>query len=188
MISSMARYSTVSGQVLESGSADSHLVICINPPDEDGIAYSPWRLRNAPNAIPPAAETEASEPAEAVSFVSAVSLQFKSYLTIQDSRLAEAVVTYQMKLLNAMTNVNDKLEKHNNPNEGEEEDEVKRDKPNKGKTGIQEVDALWKDLDLVDSGEKRLQREIEAVQREMLELTKKYKRATVGLSLYAGSR
>lgn len=85
-----------------------------------------------------------------------------------------------MKLLNAMSDVNDKLEKHNNPTDADDE-EVTRDKP-KGKTGIQEVDALWKHMDVVDSGEKKLQREIEAVQREMLELTKKYKRATVSLT------
>jgi hypothetical protein len=41
-------------------------VICINPPDENGVPYEPWRLRDSPEAL---AKAKAEETGP-VSFVS----------------------------------------------------------------------------------------------------------------------
>ena len=47
------------------------LVICIDPPDVEGVPYKPWRLRDSPQAIQRATE----ESGGAVSFVSGVWVQ-----------------------------------------------------------------------------------------------------------------
>ena len=67
----------VNGEVQHSGLDISHRmpssssVICINPPDEGGEPYKPWRLRDSAEA---AARTTAESAAEVVSFVSALYL------------------------------------------------------------------------------------------------------------------
>jgi hypothetical protein len=84
-----------------------------------------------------------------------------------------------MKLLAAMSTIDEKIEKRKHPADNDEEPAAKEHL--KGKTGIREVDELNQKLDGLDHGEKRLQKEMEAVKREMLELTKKYKKSTVSL-------
>jgi predicted phage-related endonuclease len=87
-----------------------------------------------------------------------------------------------MELMTAMNGINDKIERHNHPAESEEDGEAAL-AAQRGKTGIKEVDVLWKRLESLDSGEKRLQREIEAIEREMNHLTTKYKKSTVSRCL-----
>ena len=83
-----------------------------------------------------------------------------------------------MKLLSAMGGINDLIETHNHPSD---KDEDEAEKPSKGKTGIKEVDGLYKKLDALEHGEKRLQKETELLQKDILELTQKYKRSLVSL-------
>lgn len=150
-------------------------VICINPPDEDGKPYKPWRFRDSDEAL----ARQRAEETGPVSFVRCRdSLRLSS--DKQDSRLAEAVVTYQMKLLAAVGDVNKRLEKRNKPVDIDEEEEAKHAKM-KGKTGIKQLDELYSKLDGLDHGERKLQREMEAVQRNMVELTQKFKKATVSI-------
>ncbi|KAL1412889.1 hypothetical protein Q8F55_000638 [Vanrija albida] len=71
-------------------------IICVNPPDENGKPYTAWRMRDSPEAIAAKAAAEAAEhPPELV--VGA------------DSRLADALVAYQMSLLSAMNGLTNRL-------------------------------------------------------------------------------
>lgn len=84
-----------------------------------------------------------------------------------------------MKLLSAMGTIDERIVSSNKLADSDPEPAA-ADHTN-GKTGIREVDELHQKLAGLDHGEKRLLREMEAVQREMLELTVKYKKTTVKL-------
>ncbi|TXT13540.1 hypothetical protein VHUM_00907 [Vanrija humicola] len=70
-------------------------IICVNPPDENGKPYTAWRMRDSPEAIAAKAAAEAAEHPELA--VGA------------DSRLADALVAYQMSLLSAMNGLTSRL-------------------------------------------------------------------------------
>lgn len=81
-----------------------------------------------------------------------------------------------MKLLSAMGGINDRIEKHNHAAETDDEESGK---VARGTTGIKEVDGLYAKLEGLEQGEKRLHKETEALQKELLELTTKYKKSVV---------
>ena len=143
--------------------SDKASVICIDPPPVDGVPYKPWRLRDSPDAKKPIPEgEEAEEPQGAVSF---------------DSRLAEAVVMYQSRILSSVTILGDKVERHNRP--PEEVANGKKSGEERGKTGIKVIDGLERKVEVFESGEKTLQREMDAIHRELGEISNKIKKASV---------
>ncbi|WOO77376.1 uncharacterized protein LOC62_01G000959 [Vanrija pseudolonga] len=70
-------------------------IICVNPPDENGKSYTAWRMRDSAEAIAAKAAADAAEHPELA--VGA------------DSRLADALVAYQMTLLSAMNGLTSRL-------------------------------------------------------------------------------
>ena len=98
-----------------------------------------------------------------------------------------------MRLLTAMKGINDRIERHNRPRESDDS-ERPVSSPQDGtqgkgrsKTGITEVDALMRKLDILESGEKHLHKEMEVIQREMGELSRKVKKSAVSLVLCCGA-
>ncbi|EIW73699.1 hypothetical protein TREMEDRAFT_24408 [Tremella mesenterica DSM 1558] len=72
-------------------------VICIDPPPDNGQPYVPWRLRDSPAAVKAKEEQYALEhPEEAKSGF--------------DSRMADALVSYQMTLMKAMDSLTNQVE------------------------------------------------------------------------------
>lgn len=98
-----------------------------------------------------------------------------------------------MELLQAMNGINDKIDHYNHPSLNDDKENEKTSVESRGKTGVQEVDVLYKQLEALDSNEKKLQREIEAIEREFSHLTVKFKKSSVssfslslGLSVDSG--
>lgn len=123
------------------------------------------------------------ESAGAVTFVSGNIDRAHTY-TSQDSRLAEAVVAYQMSMLKALSTVNDQLESRNQRSSEKQEaaveqaEQAKR-KNHKQKTGIREIDELSQKLDLIESSEKGLVRELDMMNKEMRDMSKRIKKSAV---------
>ena len=99
-------------------------------------------------------------------------------LVHQDARLAEALVSYQMRLLGAMNGINHKIERVNRPTE----DDENRSLGSKGTTGISQVDQMVEKLDLLEGGDKRLQAELEGVQAEFEAMSGRLKKGIVSRS------
>ncbi|WVQ82978.1 hypothetical protein IAT38_005116 [Cryptococcus sp. DSM 104549] len=135
-------------------------IICLNPDD----SYAPWRLRDSPEAI---AAKVAESPAASAAF---------------DARIAEALVSYQMALLSAMDNINDKIERLTNPlsaadfapplHEHERQAAAAAaaaaaagagGKKKTGSSGNRDVDELNGKVDELEKGGRRLKKQIEGM-------------------------
>jgi hypothetical protein len=99
---------------------------------------------------------------------------------IQDARLAEAVVSYQMTLIGAMNTINDKMEKHGRPEDPETEG---TNKSGRKLTGIKEIDGMNGKVETLEIGERRLQAELHSIQDELERMSAKLKRNAVSSSL-----
>ena len=88
-----------------------------------------------------------------------------------------------MRLLSSLNGLNDKIEHHNHPSELDPSaDDAKKagsGAGERGKTGIKVIDGLERKIDVFESGEKTLQREMDAIQRELGEMSKKIQKAAV---------
>jgi hypothetical protein len=106
--------------------------------------------------------------------------------------MAEALVSYQIKLLGAMEGVNDKVEHHGtNILNGIEDGDFEEDttpgvthQAYKSATGIKEVDGMISKVDKLEHGEKRLQAELTAIKDELEAMSNKLKRNAVSRSLF----
>ncbi|KAL7423122.1 hypothetical protein Q5752_002421 [Cryptotrichosporon argae] len=131
-------------------------IICLNPPDQGGKPYKPWRLRDSPAAIADRAAAEAAEHPEKVK------LDSSGY----DGALAEALVNYQMTLIGAMNSIQAKLDPHAKAApaaaaEGEEQDGGEP-------AALHGVSAR---LERIEQGERQLRSGLEAIQARLTSLS-----------------
>ncbi|ORX40096.1 hypothetical protein BD324DRAFT_616239 [Kockovaella imperatae] len=141
-------------------------VICLDPPPIDGVPYKPWRLRDSPHA------KKRSDLDDGQKAITETTLE-SSF----DSRLAEAVVLYQQRVMTRLNGLNDKLERHNRPADSD----VTAGEPaisERGKTGIRAIDGLERKMGVYESQEKSLQNELDALGREINDLSKRFRKAT----------
>lgn len=89
-----------------------------------------------------------------------------------------------MSMLKALSTVNDQLESRNQRSSEKQEaaveqaEQAKR-KNHKQKTGIREIDELSQKLDLIESSEKGLVRELDMMNKEMRDMSKRIKKSAV---------
>ena len=91
-----------------------------------------------------------------------------------------------MRILSSLSGLNDKIEHHNHPSEPDTD--LPKDKQHggdgsigeRGKTGIKVIDGLERKIEVFESGEKSLQREMDAIHRELGEMSLKIQKAAVG--------
>jgi len=137
------------------------IVICINPPPVDGKAYKPWRLRDSPESI---AAGEAAHPElTKTTFVSTpfshVPLLLIQHTNIQDSKLADAVVAYQMTLLGVVDNLIHRIESR-------QHGELSENSVHDAKTGNQELDESNDDLAELENLDYALKQELGGVEKD----------------------
>ncbi|ORY28451.1 pectin lyase fold/virulence factor [Naematelia encephala] len=136
-------------------------IICINPPDVNGQSYVPWRFRNSPPVVSPPTEDGTTTEDDVVS------------TGTFDTRLAEALVAYQMTLLDSMNVLNAQIEQGASPlsDTASEQDKVPRG------TGNHQVDRVIDRLDGLEKGEKGLKKELDAIQGEFEALSSRIRKS-----------
>ncbi|WWC62592.1 uncharacterized protein I303_105189 [Kwoniella dejecticola CBS 10117] len=146
-------------------------IICLNMPDENGRAYTPWRFRDSPAAIAAKAASgdSASDPIVQAAF---------------DARIAEALVTYQFALTSAMDAINDKIERLTNPIT---EDDFKvptykhehelTEKPKKlSSSGNRDIDELSNKLELLEQSGRKLKKNFDGLKGDFEGLSGRLKK------------
>lgn len=98
---------------------------------------------------------------------------------IQDARLAEALVNFQLRLLSAMDGINDRIERGNQPHE----EDIKRQSNEGTKTGTAQVAAMDRNLQGLEDEDKKLQSELDAVQAEFEAMSERLKKVIVSQSV-----
>ncbi|KAK4689550.1 hypothetical protein P7C73_g574, partial [Tremellales sp. Uapishka_1] len=122
-------------------------IICLNPPDENGKPYRPWRYRDSPLSI---ATKEAALIKEHPEMTKIADSNF-------DGRLAEALVDYQTALISAMEDI--ALPTSNDATL--DEDRIHKE------SGDPRIKKLTAKLETLEKGDKDLWRQFDAISFEL---------------------
>ncbi|WVN85033.1 uncharacterized protein L203_100174 [Cryptococcus depauperatus CBS 7841] len=117
-------------------------IICLNPDDRP---YKPWRFRDSSAAI--SANQEKSP----------------HYETTFDSRIAEALVSYQMSLLSSINSVTSKLDLLSDPSSHLERINAEQIDGKKETNGNRDIDALSTKIEELERGERRLKKTLDGL-------------------------